>query len=241
MELEIISPKYGKFIVYYDDSDHELVSKYNWRPAVSRKGNVYAVSSIYHKDKKNNSTLLMHIIIMGAKGIDHIDHNGLNNRRYNLRVATQRQNAKNMGLSILNKFGVKGVSYDKRKQRYSAHITSDYKHFYLGQFSSLYEAAIKYNEAAIKYHGEFASLNEITDELRKHDLPTRVWGVKKSNKSGYRGVGKMTTGKYYAKIVVDKKQIHLGSFNDKNIAAIAYNNAAIKHYGQSALLNNIII
>lgn len=224
MEL-ILKLKSGEIItVYYDNEDHELVSRYKWR--LKGRGNkFYAATYIYLKEKQNNKSLFMHNLIMGVVGIDHKNGNGCDNRRVNLREATPRENAKNMQLSKLNKWGVKGVSYCNAKKLYSVHITNDYKHIFLGYFSCLIEAAKKYNEAAIKYHGEFANLNKITkseiERLSQYDLGIIISRRNKKT-SKTKGVSVLSNGKYRARLVVKGIEIKIGVFNTEKEAEEAY-------------------
>jgi hypothetical protein len=92
--------------------------------------------------------------------VDHIDHDLLNNRRENLRVCTNAQNSRNSKLSKCNKTGYKGV-YCLNRRSFRARIVVDYKTIHLGYFSNAGDAAKAYNEAALKYFGEFACLNII--------------------------------------------------------------------------------
>jgi len=93
--------------------------------------------------------------------IDHKNRDRSDNRILNLRECTQLQNQKNRGLTIVNKSGYKGVSWHKSKNRWRAGITVDGESIHLGSFTCKHEAAKAYNEAALKYHGEFAYLNVI--------------------------------------------------------------------------------
>jgi hypothetical protein len=60
-----------------------------------------------------------------------------------------------------NTSGFKGVTWDKSRSKWKAHIHIERKIKNLGRFDSPEEAAIAYNEAALKYFGEFAFLNTI--------------------------------------------------------------------------------
>jgi len=102
----------------------------------------------------------MHILITGYKigrRVDHINGNGLDNRRSNLRIATSQQNNRNRKICNLNTSGFKGVRLDRNKWR--ADIRIDGKRKNLGRFVNPEAAAAAYDEAARKYFGEFATLN----------------------------------------------------------------------------------
>ncbi|MFA6118161.1 MAG: HNH endonuclease [Sphingomonas sp.] len=92
--------------------------------------------------------------------IDHINGNGLDNRRSNLRGATQRQNLQNAGRRVDNTSGFKGVYYSQASKKWAAQIRYEGKQKYLGLFHDARDAAKAYNAAALKYFGAFARLNE---------------------------------------------------------------------------------
>jgi hypothetical protein len=91
--------------------------------------------------------------------IDHINHNGLDNRKANLRLATPAQNSRNRRPVGRGSSQYKGVSYRKTDGVFIADIRAGRKRIYLGCFKREIEAAKAYDTAAKKYHGEFASLN----------------------------------------------------------------------------------
>lgn len=91
------------------------------------------------------------------ENIDHIDRDKLNNQKFNLRKASNSQNAINKHYP--NRLGYRGVKYNSGK--YEAQITVNYKYKYLGRFSSMHDAAEAYNKAALELHGAFAQLNVI--------------------------------------------------------------------------------
>ena len=102
--------------------------------------------------------LFLHRLIVDFEIVDHINRNKLDNRRANLRSATQGQNTVNSGPQKRNKSGYKGVFQGKNKS-YHVHLTSNSKSVYIGTYKTAAEAALAYDEAAKKYHGEFAYLN----------------------------------------------------------------------------------
>ena len=93
--------------------------------------------------------------------IDHRDGNKLNNRRNNLRICAQAENAMNRKININNTSGYKGVYWNKPRRKWVALIGVNKKRIHLGMFSNKINAAKAYNDAAIKYHGEFSNLNKI--------------------------------------------------------------------------------
>jgi hypothetical protein len=106
----------------------------------------------------------MHRIILGLKDEDprlgdHIDGDGLNNIRSNLRVASSSGNAQNRRLSCCSSSGFKGVTWRKRERVWYAQIGYKDTRKHLGVFSTAEEAARAYDKAALQLFGEFANLN----------------------------------------------------------------------------------
>ena len=93
--------------------------------------------------------------------IDHINGNGLDNRKCNLRFANANQNQHNRKTNKNNKSGYKGVCWHKRHNKWISRISINNKLIHLGLFNDKLDAANTYNNAAIKYYGEFANLNII--------------------------------------------------------------------------------
>lgn len=142
-----------------DDEDFDFLSKYKWK--INPRGYIYRN---FYKGNGHSTSVLMHRKIMSApKGmeIDHINNDKLDNRKSNLRLCTVDENSRNRKLTKRNTHGYKGVKYDKRRKNWSAQISHKYKKYHLGTFTTVIEAAKAYNEGAKKYHGEFASLNDV--------------------------------------------------------------------------------
>ncbi len=92
--------------------------------------------------------------------VDHINNDSLDNRRANLRLATAAQNAcnrKKISSNTSSKYI--GIYFEKRTGRWTVKIRANGKRLWLGRFNSELDAALAYDRAAIKYHGEFAKLN----------------------------------------------------------------------------------
>jgi hypothetical protein len=98
--------------------------------------------------------LLMHGTDAGARDIDHIDRNGMNNRISNLRLATRGQNNVNSCLRKDNTTGVKGVHPNRKG--YMARVYLSGKLLHLGTFPTIEEAAEARRKAVIELHGEYA-------------------------------------------------------------------------------------
>lgn len=141
-----------------DDEDFALVSRYKWY--VSTEG--YAVHSVW--DKGKCYTLKMHRLILGLGPgdpcqADHANHDGLDNRRSNLRLATISQNAGNRRKQSGTVSRYKGVCWASREQRWRDTIRVQGKRISLGYFDAEAEAARAYDAAAVHFFGEFACLN----------------------------------------------------------------------------------
>lgn len=92
---------------------------------------------------------------------DHKDRDIHNNQKENLRLATYQQSAANRSVQKNNKSGYKGVSWNSSRKKWYAFIVVDDRSIYLGSFCNPKNAAFAYNEAAVKYFGEFAVLNQV--------------------------------------------------------------------------------
>jgi hypothetical protein len=103
----------------------------------------------------------MHRFLIGEAGlyVDHRNGDGLDNRRANLRSATNSQNQANRGKSKRNKSGFKGVYFHKPAQKFLASIQFEGKLRHLGLFADPIEAAKAYDAAALEYFGQFAKTN----------------------------------------------------------------------------------
>lgn len=142
-------------VAIVDADDFDWLNQWKWC-ASEQHNRWYA-----HQGCNGNA---MHRVILNAPcgiDVDHIDNDGLNNRRNNLRLATKQQNACNAKIRKDNVTGYKGVSFNKSRNKFQAKIVVNGKHIYLGLFDDKIYAAKIYNEAAVVFHGAFARLNKI--------------------------------------------------------------------------------
>lgn len=153
----------GRFALV-NDADAELVRRYNWYAKVS--GN-----SIYACARVNGRLTRMHVLIMGRRGIDHKDTNGLNNQRSNLRPATRPQNGANARPRIGGSSSYKGVSWCRNRGKWQAHIRVAGRSRGLGYFTDEVAAAKAYDTAAREAWGDFSRTN-----FTSHDHSTGRMG-----------------------------------------------------------------
>lgn len=144
-----------------DAEDFNYLNQWKWR-----YNNGYAVRGVYLgkiDGKRKDKTIYMHRLVNNTpKSLitDHINMDRLDNRKANLRNCTRIQNNRN----TKSKGGTskyKGVCWLKRDKKWIATITVDLKSIFLGLYKDEIEAALVYNEAATRYHKEFAYLNKV--------------------------------------------------------------------------------
>ena len=140
---------------YVDADDFDKIQKYSW----------YESDTGYLMSRINDKIVRMHRLIMNVENkkivIDHINHNTLDNRKNNLRIATNSQNNMNRGLSNSNNSGITGVCWDKRKEKWRAYIKIDSKQIELGCYNRFEDAVKARKEAEENYFGEYSYDNSI--------------------------------------------------------------------------------
>ena len=168
-KIKLTNDKYA----LVDDEDYEWLNQFKW---FSEKGrNTYYVASCINSVRTRMHRFILELIDRKII-IDHKDGNGLNNQRNNLRKCTHAENMTNRKSAKNSSSKYLGVSMRCTKTKYVskktgietthfsfgwvATTTIDNKCKYLGTFKTELEAAIIYNIAARKYHGEFANPNK---------------------------------------------------------------------------------
>ena len=159
MEATMKTIVIGLLVAIVDDEDYAAVVDHAWRCV--RPCNVaYAMTNLSRAE--GHSTLYMHQLVLRRMGligsVDHVNGNGLDNRRTNLRTATAVQNAANVGARP-GVSGFKGVSRCSKTNRSRAYIRTNGRQIHLGLFASEREAAAAYDNAARSMWGEYARTN----------------------------------------------------------------------------------
>lgn len=143
-----------------DDADAELVSGYAWYSFSVRRVEYVAAGW-------GGKRIYLHrLIAQPEKGqeVDHINCDGLDNRRSNLRVCSHAQNLANQRHQERETHSrYKGVTYNKRHGKWMAQAKARKIHYNLGTFKSEDDAARAYNAFAVNAFGEFARLNAIPE------------------------------------------------------------------------------
>ena len=155
------------FCVIVDQSDLPILEGFRWFTYKARSTR-YAATHIRKENGKDTVRNIHTILLFGnpkgrAPEVDHIDRNGLNNQRINLRPATPSQNRMNRGRTRANRSGFKGVIF--YQNAWQARIGANGKYLTIGKYSTPEEAARAYDQEAIRLHGEFAVTNFPTKEL----------------------------------------------------------------------------
>jgi hypothetical protein len=152
----------GGLIVVIDSADLYFVQKYSWHIVdktrhKTRKLYVEHTGNIPGFPKRH---VTLHRFLLGLTDpeilVDHIDGNGLNNTRGNLRITTRKGNSQNTAVRADSVSGVKGAMFYKKSGRYQATIRVDGTNIYLGTYGTAREANEVYAAAAVKHFGEYA-------------------------------------------------------------------------------------
>lgn len=160
-------------VALVDDCDFDRLNEYHWWASYSgnRSKTFYAFRSGY-KTNIDRSPRRMHLDVLQIEEtetgveVDHIDRNGLNNQRNNLRISTRLGNCVNQGLRKDNKSGFRGVSWDSKSKKWSVRLKAGGIYLNLGLYADKAEAAMVYAEKAVECFGEFCP-KEIKERLRQ--------------------------------------------------------------------------
>lgn len=149
--MKLIPLTKGKF-AKVDDEDFDRINQFKWCITFNN-GKAYACR------RSLGRKIYLHWFLIREKGVDHIDGDGLNNQKRNLRKCTQSQNLQN---KIGNgKSKLKGVWFWKSRGKYQANIQLNGKKRTIGYFDTAEDAANAYDSAAIALFGKFALTNKM--------------------------------------------------------------------------------
>ena len=151
-------------VALVDDEDYPPLSLHRWYAQWEPHGKTfYAARHVRELGKKK--TITMHRMVMNAlpnQTVDHWDHNGLNNRKENLRLCTGTQNQANQK-KVRGSSQFKGVCFLKKRNKWLCSIGFKNKTYFIGHFNNEVDAARAYNSAALKLFGGFALINIIPE------------------------------------------------------------------------------
>jgi hypothetical protein len=141
------------FFAQVDDEDFDYLNQFKWHV---HKGNRSQTS--YARTKIKNIRYFMHNFIFDSKGIDHIDENGLNNQKSNLRKASCSENIRNR-CKFNGEFSCRYKGVSKVRSKFRARIRFNHKLIHLGYFDNEIDAAKAYDIKAKELFGNFANIN----------------------------------------------------------------------------------
>lgn len=233
VRIPLHSRKYPGLIAVVDEQDAPMLLEYRWNPC---KGHTtfYAAAPI------DGHGMRMHRLIMGVTDpgiqVDHRNHNGLDNRRSNLRLATGTQNMANTRMRAANRSGAKGVWF--QQGRWFAKSGG----IHLGSFTTWEAAVSAFDHAIVEANGEFALTNAAMGIIAAADIiaPKDLdrYRFEFVTASPFRGVTwQKSSAIWKAQIKIGGKNHHLGLFEGQIDAARAYDQAAFEAWGDRAILN----
>lgn len=144
-------------VAIVDDEDYEWLSRWKWY--YFDEG--YAARND-RREKGKRKTILMHRVIMKTLKnmlVDHMNHDGLDNQKSNLRNCTHDRNLQNRLINKNNKSGYKGVCWHKCSKKWVASIRFNGKGIHIGCYPSREQSARAYDKAARELFGDFAKTN----------------------------------------------------------------------------------
>ena len=147
----------------FDKEDYDLIKGYTWHEKVGQTG-TYIMASAWDASKKKGKTVLLHNLIMGCKGIDHINRDTFDNRKANLRICSNMENSWNRGVRKNNKSGVTGVWLNKQSNLWTSYIMYDGDFKNLGVFNNKEDAVRARLVAENELFGEYAPQKDLFNE-----------------------------------------------------------------------------
>jgi hypothetical protein len=212
-----------------DDEDFDWLNQWKWTASLHTGGKIYAYRQDYRG--RRPKCILLHRLILSCPDdmqCDHINGNGLDNTRSNIRVCTSKQNHGNRRPNHGHRYiGIRRTPHGT----WSAQIRILGKVTRLGIFETAEDAAAAYNAAALLVRGEYAYLND-TDGIPRCKSHVRP------HTSVYVGVSWNRWRRLWrAAICARRKRVFLGYFRDEIDAALAYDAASLEYRGSRGRVN----
>lgn len=156
-----------KHTYYVDLEDWDRIINFPYRWTIEKNNKCYYLRSTIYLGSENgksvNTRPILHRWILNYKGknrIDHINHNGLDNRKKNLRIIEACKNSEHReSKNCNNKTGYRNVFWNNRIQKYTVSLCHNYKTIHIGDFDDVDKAGLVAEEARKKYYGEYAGSN----------------------------------------------------------------------------------
>jgi hypothetical protein len=206
LEIDISTPRCPNAILRIDECDAHLLEGVKWTPDKRSNGLIYA-----HRKIAGGKLYLHRLIMKPCRSlvVDHIDRDGLNNTRANLRVVRPAVNLWNRRGSGASRF--KGVC--RKRQKWAAEINGSF----LGVFSSEEEAAVTYDAAALALGLDRTGLNFPSRNTAPRFEPVE----RQPNRLGVAGIRQLPSGRFNVRTMRDGHKVGLGTFDTFEAAEAA--------------------
>lgn len=230
-------PLHGGLVVLVDPEDYEGLNVHTW--SVKESSRTLYAHRLVHQNGETK-VIPMHREIMGLVGsdgsveVDHVNGDGLDNRKANLRKCAHKQNMANMRPRIATSH-FKGVYWNKEESKWAAQMRVDGRRTHLGLYEDEVAAARAYDKEALFRNGEFAYTNFGREE---YDLSQYTGFKRREPSSLFHGVYWLSGRQLWnASIRIDGKNVSLGGFESENQAARKVDSATRYFLSEGAQLN----
>lgn len=208
-----------EFEVILDSKGLELFNKFNWSVRINK--NVFYLYRCILFKRKPIRTIHFHREVLGISDnkvlIDHINHNGLDNRLTNLRICSHSQNTANTRKIINKSSKYKGVSWHRKNKMWTARVRK-FRNLNIGSFDSEKKAAMAYDYFAIKAFGDFSHTNFNKEIYNNFNLSNLLSLKSDVTNTGYKNISFTNEKTYRVTLVYKNKPISLGTFKELNDA-----------------------
>jgi len=236
----------GKYAIV-DADDYARLAQFHW--CAFCENHKWRVARIAICEGKRRTIYLHRVILNAAQNAQmiHVNHNALDFRKSNLQIASISLQLQRGRIRKNKSSHFKGVSLNKKLQKWDARIKKQGKQFCLGLFDSEFDAAKAYDAKAVELYGELACKNfgnkfpeyPITHLHKRAALERRHGSRPNSGSfSRFKGVSwHKRIGKWMSRIVFNGHSYHIGYFESEIAAAKAYDTKVIELLGDDCYLN----